>query len=623
MRLAKANQEEEKMKEKKRSRSTLSWVMEFAGRKRGFFGGSVVLAILGVAASFVPYLIIADIVRNLLSGNGDRSYYLKQVILMAVFWAIRMTLHSISTSLSHVATFTVLGGIRRQLCKKLSTTPLGSVLADNSGSYKNIIVERVDSMETTLAHIVPEFTSNILLPIVMFTYIMTLDYRLGLANLVGAAIGLVCMAVMLKKSQGGYELSIEKTKKLNDTAVEYINGIEVIKAFGKTGSSYEKFVIAAREGADVFIDWMRRCIWPQSGTMSFLPATFLGVLPIGMLLVCNGQLAPADFITGIILSTGLISPLVIAFSYTDDLLKMGTIFGEVTEILERDDMVRPSEITKMPQGSDIVLKDVRFTYKDKEVLHGINMEIKQGEMAAIVGPSGTGKSTIARLIDSLWDVDSGTITYGGVNITDLPLDYYMEQIAYVAQDNYLFDMTVMENIRLGKPGATDEDVINAAKATGCHEFILGLENGYDTVVGGAGGHLSGGERQRICIARAMLKDAPVVILDEATAYTDPENEALVQSSVAKLIKGRTLIVIAHRLSTITDADKIFVIKDGNVEAVGTQDELLNSCDLYKKMWEAHSLAKDEDTDNGTGRITNDEDTDNSTGRSAGEEAAYA
>ncbi len=552
------------------------------------------LAIFGVAASFIPYLIMADIVEELLGGNREWEYYLKQTLLMGVFWVIRITLHSFSTSLSHVATFNVLGSIRKQLCEKLSRIPLGSVLDDNSGSYKNIIVDRVDSMETTLAHIVPEFTANLLLPVIMFIYLLSLDWRLGLANIVGALIGLICAAIMFSRSKGGYELSVEKTKKLNDTAVEYINGIEVIKAFGKTGSSYKKFVTAAREGADVFIDWMRRCIWPQSGTMAFLPATFLGVLPIGLLLVKNSSLTAADFITGIILSAGLITPLVVAFSYMDDILKMQTIFGEVTEIIEREDMVRPTELKKKPVGSDIKLSDVRFTYKDKEVLHGINMEIKQGEIAAIVGPSGSGKSTIARLIDSLWDTDSGDITYGGVNIRELPLDYYMAQISYVAQDNYLFDMSIMENIRLGRAGATDEDVINAAKASGCNEFIMGLENGYDTVVGGAGGHLSGGELQRICIARAMLKNAPVVILDEATAYTDPENEALVQASVAKLVQGRTLIVIAHRLSTIVDADKIFVVNKGNIEACGTQRELLENCELYRKMWEAHSMVRDND-----------------------------
>lgn len=584
------------MNKQSKNKGILSWILTFADRKRSFFGGSVLLAMLGVAASFLPYIIMANIVEQLLAGNKEWDFYFVQVLLMALFWLIRMTLHSCSTSLSHVATFTVLGGIRKQLCEKLSKIPLGSVLDDNSGSYKNIIVERVDSMETTLAHIVPEFTANLILPVVMFLYIMTIDWRLGLANLMGAVIGLGFMAVMFARSKGGYELSVQKTKKLNDTAVEYINGIEVIKAFGKTGSSYEKFVIAAREGADVFIDWMRRCIWPQSGTMAFLPATFLGVLPTGLLLVKGGSLTPENFITCIILSAGLITPLVVAFSYTDDLLKVGTIFGEVTEILERKDMERPSELKRKPQGADIALKDVRFSYREKEVLHGVNMEIKQGEFAAIVGPSGSGKSTIARLIDSLWDVDSGVITYGGVDIREMPLAWYMGQIAYVAQENYLFDLSVKENIRLGRAGATDEDVINAAKATGCHEFILGLENGYDTVAGGAGGHLSGGERQRICIARAMLKDAPVVILDEATAYTDPENEALVQSSVAKLVKGRTLIVIAHRLSTITGADKIFVINNGNVEASGKQKELLENCELYRKMWEAHSIARDEDED---------------------------
>lgn len=576
-----------------KKRGMISWVLEFAGRKRSYYIGSVILAILGVAASFAPYLIIADIVRNLLNGNNNPMYYLNLVLLMAVFWTVRIVLHNQSTTLSHVATFNVLGGIRKQLCEKLSRIPLGSVLDDNSGAYKNIIVERVDSMETTLAHIIPEFTANLMLPIVMFIYLLTIDWRVGLSNLISAGIGLVFAAVMMAKSKGDFEVTIEKTKYLNDTAVEYINGIEVIKAFGKTGSSYEKFVNAAREGADCFIKWMRKCIWWQSGMMAFMPATFLGVLPVGLLLIRNGSLSPEDFFTSIILSAGLITPLIIAFSYMDDIMKIQTIFGEVTEILEREDMDRPESITERPQGSDICLCGVHFTYKDKEVLHGIDMEIKQGEVNAIVGPSGSGKSTIARLIDSLWDVDAGYITYGGVDIKKLPLDYYMGQIAYVAQENYLFDMTIKENIRLGKPEATDEEVINAAKATGCHQFIMGLENGYDTQVGGAGGHLSGGERQRICIARAMLKDAPVVIMDEATAYTDPENEALVQESVAKLVQGRTLIVIAHRLSTIQTADKIFVINNGNVDAVGTHDELLSKSKLYKNMWEAHSAAKDE------------------------------
>lgn len=613
-----------------KKKGLISWIMEFAGRKKSYYGGSVSLAIFGVAASFVPYLLTADIISQLLAGNRDPEFYVRKVILMGIFWILRVTLHSLSTTLSHVATFHVLGGIRRQLCEKLSKIPLGSVLDDNSGSYKNIIVERVDSMETTLAHIIPEFTANILLPVVMFVYLLTIDWRVGLANLISVFIGVIFASVMMAKSQGEFDVTIQKTKYLNDTAVEYINGIEVIKAFGKTGSSYEKFALAAREGADCFIRWMRKCIWWQAGTLSFMPATFLGILPVGLMLVKNGSLTPQDFITCIILSAGLVTPLVVAFSYMDDIAKMNTIFGEVTEILERKDMERPAVLTEKPQGTDIRLHGVKFTYKDKEVLHGIDMEIRQGEVHAIVGPSGSGKSTIARLIDSLWDVDEGVITYGGVDIRKLPLDYYMGQISYVAQDNYLFDLSVKENIRLGKPGATDEEVIRAAKATGCHDFIMGLEKGYDTKVGGAGGHLSGGERQRICIARAMLKDAPVVIMDEATAYTDPENEALVQESVAQLVMGRTLIVIAHRLSTIQTADRIFVINDGLVEAEGKHEELLDHCALYRKMWEAHSMVRDEAA-TGDGSCensvpeekTNAKAGDPVTGMEAGKEAAYA
>jgi ATP-binding cassette subfamily B protein len=255
-------------------------------------------------------------------------------------------------------------------------------------------------------------------------------------------------------------------------------------------------------------------------------------------------------------------------------------------------MQRPDVIKEKPNGNDIIFKNVHFGYKEQEVLHGINLTIKEGPVNALVGPSGSGKSTIAKLIASFWDVDGGEVLYGGVNIKNIPLAEYNKNIAYVSQDNYLFDETVMENIRMGKPGASDEEVMNAAKACGCHDFIMHLEKGYNTIAGGAGGHLSGGERQRISIARAMLKNAPVVILDEATAYTDPENEALVQRSVAKLVMGKTLIVIAHRLSTIVTADQIIVINDGKVEATGSQDELLNNCPLYKDMWETHISSKD-------------------------------
>ena len=330
--------------------------------------------------------------------------------------------------------------------------------------------------------------------------------------------------------------------------------------------------------------------------MCIMPATMPSVLPIGGIMAMHGTISAADFITVIILTVGLIEPLLGVMSYSDDIAQMDTIVTEVRSIMDAPEMERPAKLTRKLSGGDIVLHDVRFRYAEQEILHGISMTIHQGEFVALVGPSGSGKSTIARLIASLWDIDSGSISFGGVDIREIPLDDYNSRIAYVSQDNYLFDLSVRENIRLGNPSATDAEIEDAAKKCGCHDFIMGLENGYDTVVGSSGGHLSGGERQRIAIARAMLKNADIIILDEATAYTDPENEAIIQRSVAKLVEGKTLIVIAHRLSTVANADRLYVIRDGVIEEQGTHAELLGRGGLYSAMWAAHISAKDGEDD---------------------------
>ncbi len=585
-------QQQETMKK----RSTLGWVMEFAGSRRSSYAGSVLLAILSVLAGFIPYIFLANIVRGLLEKTADFNYCLTQCLWMGLFFVLNRLFHAASTTMSHKATFEVLANVRRRLTKKLARMPLGDVLDESSGTYKNIIVERVDSIETTLAHMIPEVTSNLIIPFVIFAYMLRIDWRLALLSLITVPVGGVFFMLMMRGSGESYQNTVVKTKALNDTAVEYIGGIEVIKAFGKAKTSYEKFVIAAQEGADCFIEWMRRCNVYQNAALVLMPATLLALLPFGVSFYLRGSVTGPDFLMLIILSLGLITPFVVAASYMDDISKMGTIIGEVTDILEKRELVRPDALKEKPQGTDIRLEDVHFAYKEAEVLHGVDLVIREGTVNALVGPSGSGKSTIAKLIASFWDVGSGRITFGGVDIRQIPLDDYQKKISYVSQDNYLFDMSVMENIRLGNPKASDEQVMEAAKACGCHEFILGLENGYETICGGSGNHLSGGERQRISIARAMLKNAPVVILDEATAYTDPENEALVQRSVAKLVQGRTLLVIAHRLSTIASADQIILISNGYVEAAGTQEELLASSELYRKMWQAHIEAKEGERD---------------------------
>ncbi len=579
---------------KVKKRSAMSWVMEFAGNKRSSYIGSIILAIISVVCGFIPYIYMAKIVRGLIENTADLQYCVTQCMFMGLFFILDRLFHAVSTSLSHKATFEVLANIRRRVTKKLAIMPLGDVLDESSGTYKNIIVERVDSIETTLAHIFPELTSNLIIPFIIFGYMVQIDWALSLLSLITVPVGGIFFALMMRGSGESYQNTVVKTKALNDTAVEYIGGIEVIKAFGKAKTSYEKFVIAAKEGADCFVEWMRRCNVYQNASMAIMPATLLSLLPFGVSFFMKGSVTGPDLLMLIILSLGLIGPFVIAAGFMDDMSKLGTIVGEVTDILEKPELERPRELNEEPNGTDIVLKDVHFAYKQEEVLHGINITIKEGTVNALVGPSGSGKSTIAKLIASFWDVGSGSITFGGVNVKDIPLEYYQKKISYVSQDNYLFDMSVMENIRLGNTDATDEEVMEAAKACGCHEFILGLENGYNTICGGSGSHLSGGERQRISIARAMLKNAPIVILDEATAYTDPENEALVQRSVAKLVKGRTLLIIAHRLSTIASADQIILINDGKVELSGTQEELLSKSELYHRMWDAHIAAKEEE-----------------------------
>ena len=575
---------------------SFGWLLSQSGERKGKFIASVILAALSMLCGIVPYYFVAKIVKLLLEGSTDKSTYIIYSAVILALWLFHSLFHSLSTACSHLATFHTLAVIRKKALDKLSRMPLGDVISKPSGTLKSTLVERIDSIETTLAHILPEFTTGIGAPIIILIYTFTISWKLGLAALITLPIGIVCYALMMFGYEKSYSRTVKATKDLNAVTAEYIGGIEVIKVFGKAQSSYDKFAAAAKESAASFVDWMRSCNVYMTFAMCIMPATMISVLPIGGIMAMHGTISTADFITVIILTVGLIEPLLRVMAYSDDIAQMDTIVSEVRTIIDAPEMIRPEKLTEKINGGDIVLNDVCFGYEDKEILHGVSLTIKQGEFAALVGPSGSGKTTIARLIASLWDTRSGFISYGGVNIKNIPLDDYNDKIAFVSQDNYLFDMTVRENIRLGRQSATDAEVEQAAKLCGCHDFIMSLENGYDTVVGTGGGHLSGGERQRISIARAMLKDADVIILDEATAYTDPENEAIIQRSVAKLVKGKTLIVIAHRLSTVMNADSIYVVNDGRIEESGTHEKLLEKGGLYSRMWAAHISAKDGDSD---------------------------
>lgn len=582
----------QKGQEQGRGKSFLNYVTKFAAVSKASYLRSVVLACIGVLCAMVPYFVMGTMVKQLLQGERNYDVFLREGGLMAVFIVLGILFHTLSTNLSHKTTFALIAGIRTELCEKLARLPLGTVRETPSGALKNIMIERTDAIETTLAHVVPEFTANLLAPLLMFLYLCRIDWRMALLSLATLPLTLLCLMVMFHDYERPFRRTQETTKVLNDTAVEYIGGIEVIKAFGKAESSYARFARAAEENARSFTDWMRASIVPFSLSMTIAPATLLAVLPLGAVFVMQGTLAFHDYVMILILSCGLITPLITALSYSDDIGKATSIFGEIDAVLTLPELSRPAESRAVPDGCEVRLSGVRFGYGDKEVLHGIDLDIPAGKVTALVGPSGSGKSTIAKLVASLWDVGDGSITLGGVDLRELSSEDYNRQVAYVSQDSFLFNTTVRENIRMGRPGASDAEVEAVARDSGCYDFIMELEHGFDTVVGGSGAHLSGGERQRISIARAMMKDAPLLILDEATSYADPENEALIQESVARLACGKTLLVIAHRLSTIVNADQIVVVKSGEIAARGTHAELLRESPLYRKMWEAHSSARD-------------------------------
>lgn len=555
---------------------------------------AVISAFLGVLGGMLPYFAAAQMIVNLLEGNRDMSLYFKWLCIGMAGYLVRTLLYTLALSISHKATFSVLKTIRQKILAKLPKLPLGTVTDMSSGKMKQLIVDQVDGMETTLAHLFPELTANIAGPILIIVYLFILDWRMALLSLVSIPAGMVFLMTVMGSYSKDYEGAVRTTKEMNETIVEYINGIEVIKAFNQGKSSYAKFSDRVKANAKYYYNWMKKSQFGMSMAYSIVPATLITILPVGFVFYRGGSLSAEVFITTVILSLGITGPLMAAMNFVDTLAQVGTTVESVDEVLLAEEQ-QHEEKTVTFGKMDIGLSHVSFGYHgDKEILHDVSFAIPAGTMTALVGPSGSGKSTIAKLIAGFWDVQSGSVTIGGVDEKKIPLKQLYDQAAFVSQDNFLFDETVRENIRMGRMSATDAEIEAACRAAGCDGFIRELEKGYDTKVGSGGAHLSGGERQRIAIARAMLKDAPIVILDEATAYIDPENEAVIQKAIAKLVKGKTVIVIAHRLSTIKDADKIVVVKDGRIMASGRHEELRESCPLYESMWQAHIGAKDGD-----------------------------
>lgn len=579
-----------------KKQSPVGRIWQLGKDEHGKLIAAVVLAVVGSVCGIVPYFAAAKIIALLLAGEKVLQAYTTWFLAALVCYWLRTVLYNSALSISHKATYNILKTIRQLLLAKLPKLPLGTVLDTSSGQFQQTIVDQVDSMETTLAHLFPEMTANIAAPVLTILYLFVLDWRLALLSLAVFPVAFYFMMTVMGSYGKDYEGAVKATNEMSSTLIEYINGIEVIKAFNQGSRSYARLADKVRYNAQYYFNWMKKSQLGMALAYAFFPAQMLTILPVGWLLWLHGILTAETFLTVVLLSLGMAAPIVAAFNFVDTLAMVGTTVGQVDAILSAEEQEHSTAPVSFA-NHDIALEHVSFGYHDdKEILHDISLNIPSGQMTALVGPSGSGKSTIAKLAAGFWDVKQGRITMGGCDLRSIPLSQLYEQVAYVSQDNYLFDDTVRENIRMGRLSATDAEVEAAAHAAGCDSFIADLEHGYDTRVGGGGAHLSGGERQRIAIARAMLKDAPVILLDEATAYMDPENEALIQNAVNELVKNKTVIVIAHRLSTITGAANIVVVKDGCIAAQGTHSQLLETSPLYKEMWQAHIGAKDGDAE---------------------------
>ena len=571
-----------------------SCLLDYASGSRGKLAGSMVLSVISVVSGIVPYYCLYQVIDCFITGGLTGNTILMWCAAGLAAYFVKVVFFGFSTGLSHYAAYHILEGLRLRVADRFLHAPLGEVTSHSIGEIKNIMTDKIEDIEPPLAHMIPEGSGHIMLPTVSFLALVIIDWRIALASIVTVPFALICMVLTFKISGKNFDKYNSSNAYMNSAIVEYIEGIEVIKAFGRSGQSYEKYAGAIRDYKKFVVKWMSSTWITMKLAFALFPSTLLGTLPVSLLLASNDTITASQAALCVMLSMSMVTSLVKLEVFGNSIKQVQMTVEELQTYLTMPELPEPSKKAVL-SGYDVELDNICFSYSGNpadEVLHGINLKLPSGSFTALVGPSGGGKSTTAKLISRFWDVTGGEIRIGGVNIKNMPLSQLSDIVSFVTQDNFLFRCSLKENIRLGNPNATDEEVYAVARAAQCDEFISRLPNGYDTPAGEAGKRLSGGEKQRIAIARMMLKNAPIVILDEATAFTDPENEERIQKSIGALTKGKTLLVIAHRLSTIKNADNIVVLKNGSVLAEGSQEELLKNCSLYEDMWKAHIGAKE-------------------------------
>lgn len=559
---------------------------------KGKVSASVIFAIIGVGLGAIPYFSVASIINNLVEKNTGISNYVPYILAVLVGFLGSILFHEISTIMSHNLAYRIIEDRRKLLADKLSRISMGEVEKKSSGQWSQFMVETLDKMEKPIAHVIPEVIANILIPIVLVVIIFILDWRIGIANLLTVPLGFLFSMLMMRDYEKKSKRYQDASKAMNTTMVEYVNGIKVIKAFNKSASSFGKFKETVNENKRAMLDWYLSVCFSMTAGMETIPATMIFVLPTSLYLFMKGSIEIGVLVMCILLSYASYKPLIKAMSHMETIANIKVILGEIKTVMEIPDLERGTEI-KSVGSHDLEFKNVTFAYDgSNDVLNGISFKAAENQLTAIVGDSGGGKSTIAKLIAGFWNVGSGEILIGKNNINDMPLKQNMELVTYVSQENFLFNKTVLENLKMAKEDATMDEIQKACEKASCHDFIMSLPNGYETVVGEGGANLSGGEKQRIAIARSFLKNSPIVLLDEATAYSDPDNEAVIQESIGNLIKNKTVIMIAHRLATIVNANKIVVVDRGKIIEQGNHKELLELNGKYKDMWDVYTESKE-------------------------------
>lgn len=554
---------------------------------------SVVLSVVSVMLGLAPFYCMYRLICMFTAGTATAAAVVGWCMAALAAYALKILTFTLSTGTSHSMAYAILDGLRLRLADRFLHAPLGDVENHTIGEIKSMMVDKIENLEPPLAHMIPEGAGHLVLPIVSIIALAVPDPRLALASLVTFPLSFICMGLTFKISGKNFTEYDNSSNRMNSTIVEYIEGIEVIKAFGRAGVSYEKYAKAITDFRTFVVRWLTSTFATMKLSFALFPSTLIGTLPTALALANSGSITAPQAALAVMLSMSMVGSLAKLEVFSENMRQVQFTVRNLEEFLEMPELPEPAARAEIKR-TDVELKNVHFSYTGDaadEVLHGVDLRLPEGSFTALVGPSGGGKSTVAKLIARFWDVTSGEITIGGVNVRDMPISQLSEYVSFVTQENFLFRGSLLENIRLGDPNAGDEEVMAAAHAAQCEEFISKLSQGYNTPAGEAGKRISGGEKQRIAIARMMLKNAPIVILDEATAFTDPENEDKIQRSIAALTKGKTLLVIAHRLSTIKNADNIVVLKNGRIEAEGRQDELLASCPLYRDMWQAHIGAK--------------------------------